>query len=166
LENLAQLGINGNFLIAQIVNFLVLFFILRAFAYKPLLNMLERRRVRIEEGMKAADQVRQQAETERAELMKQMDQERRAAQARVASVASESEKIRESILASAQAEAEEIKTKSRAEATAEREQMMRDMQRQIADLAVLAAERILGHELSNPTEQRRMVNDFIAGELK
>jgi F-type H+-transporting ATPase subunit b len=166
LENLAQLGINGNFLIAQIVNFLVLFFILRAFAYKPLLNMLERRRVRIEEGMKAADQVRQQAETERAELMKQMDQERRAAQARVASVASESEKIRESILASAQAEAEEIKTKSRTEATAEREQMMRDMQRQIADLAVLAAERILGHELSNPTEQRRMVNDFIAGELK
>ncbi len=166
MENLAQLGINGNFLIAQIVNFLVLFFILRAFAYKPLLNMLERRRVRIEEGMKAADQVRQQAETERAELMKQMDQERRAAQARVASVASESEKIRESILASAQAEAEEIKTKSRAEATAEREQMMRDMQRQIADLAVLAAERILGHELSNPTEQRRMVNDFIAGELK
>jgi F-type H+-transporting ATPase subunit b len=166
LENLAQLGINGNFLIAQIVNFLVLFFILRAFAYKPLLNMLERRRVRIEEGMKAADQVRQQAEAERAELMKQMDQERRAAQARVASVASESEKIRESILASAQAEAEEIKTKSRTEATAEREQMMRDMQRQIADLAVLAAERILGHELSNPTEQRRMVNDFIAGELK
>lgn len=166
MENLAQLGINGNFLIAQIVNFLVLFFILRAFAYKPLLNMLERRRVRIEEGMKAADQVRQQAEAERAELMKQMDQERRAAQARVASVASESEKIRESILASAQAEAEEIKAKSRADATAEREQMMRDMQRQIADLAVLAAERILGHELSNPTEQRRMVNDFIAGELK
>ena len=166
MENLAQLGINGNFLIAQIVNFIVLFLILRAFVYKPLLNMLEQRRVRIEEGMKAADQVRQQAEAERAELMKQMDQERRAAQARVASVASESEKIRESILASAQAEAEEIKAKSRAEATAEREQMMRDMQRQIADLAVLAAERILGHELSNPTEQRRMVNNFIAGELK
>jgi F-type H+-transporting ATPase subunit b len=84
----------------------------------------------------------------------------------VASVASETEKVRESILASAQAEAEELKAKSRAEAIAEREQMMRDMQRQIADLAVLAAERILGHELSNPTEQQRMVNDFIAGELK
>jgi F-type H+-transporting ATPase subunit b len=166
LENLSQLGINGNFLIAQIVNFIVLFLLLRMFAYKPLLNMLEQRRIRIEDGMKAADQVRQQAELERAELMKQMDQERRAAQARVASVASETEKVRESILASAQAEAEELKAKSRAEAIAEREQMMRDMQRQIADLAVLAAERILGHELSNPTEQQRMVNDFIAGELK
>lgn len=166
MENLSQLGINGNFLIAQIVNFIVLFLLLRTFAYKPLLNMLETRRKRIEDGMKAADQVRQQAESERAELMKQMDQERRAAQARVASVASETEKVRESILASAQAEAEEYKVKSRAEAVAEREQMMRDMQRQIADLAVLAAERILGHELSNPTEQRRMVNDFIAGELK
>lgn len=166
MENLAQLGINGNFLIAQIVNFIVLFLILRAFVYKPLLNMLEQRRVRIEEGMKAADQVRQQAEAERAELMKQMDQERRTAQARVASVASESEKIRESILASAHAEAEEIKTKSRAEAAAEREQMLRDLQQQIADLAVLAAERILRHELSSPAEQRRMVDNFIAGELK
>ncbi|QLQ05442.1 MAG: hypothetical protein HZY76_04645 [Anaerolineae bacterium] len=81
-------------------------------------------------------------------------------------MASESEKIRESILASAHAEAEEIKTKSRAEAAAEREQMLRDLQQQIADLAVLAAERILGHELSSPAEQRRMVDNFIAGELK
>ena len=44
--------------------------------------------------------------------------------------------------------------------------MLRDMQRQVADLAVLAAERILGHELSSPTEQKRMVNEFLASKLQ
>lgn len=116
--------------------------------------------------MKAADRARQAAETERAELMKKLDEERRAAQSRIAAVASDSEKVRESILATAQAEAEEIKAKARADASAERAQMLRDMQRQVADLAVLAAERILGHELTNPIEQKRMVNEFLASKLQ
>ena len=74
--------------------------------------------------------------------------------------------MRESILTTARAEAEDIKTKARAEASAERAQMLRDMQRQVADLAVLAAERILGHELTNPIEQKRMVNEFLASKLQ
>jgi len=166
LDIFGQLGINGAFLLAQIINFLILFFLLRRFLLKPVMNMLDARRQRIEDGMKAADRARQAAEAERTELMKKLDEERRAAQGRIAAVASDSEKVRESILTSARAEAEDIKTKARAEASAEREQMLRDMQRQVADLAVLAAERILGHELSNPTEQKRMVNDFLASKLQ
>ncbi|WP_423226130.1 F0F1 ATP synthase subunit B [Candidatus Amarolinea aalborgensis] len=166
MDIFGQLGINGAFLLAQIINFLILFFLLRRFLLKPVMNMLDARRQRIEDGMKAADRARQAAETERAELMKKLDEERRAAQSRIAAVASDSEKVRESILATAQAEAEEIKTKARADASAERAQMLRDMQRQVADLAVLAAERILGHELTNPIEQKRMVNEFLASKLQ
>ena len=45
-------------------------------------------------------------------------------------------------------------------------QKMTELQRQVADLAVLAAERILGHELTNPIEQKRMVNEFLASKLQ
>ena len=166
MDILGQLGINGSFLIAQIINFLVLFLLLRALLFGPIGRMLEQRRQRIEDGMKAADRVRQEAELERAELMKKLDAERREAQARIASVAGESEKVRENILAAAQAEAEEIKRKARAEAEAERQSMLRDVQRQIADLSVLAAERVIGRQLTDVTEQKRLISEFLASELK
>ena len=166
MDIFGQLGINGAFLLAQIINFLILFYLLRRFLLKPVMNMLDARRQRTEDGMKAADRARQAAEAERTELMKKLDEERRAAQSRIAAVAGDSEKVRESILTTARAEAEDIKTKARAEASAERAQMLPDMQRQVADLAVLAAARILGHELSSTTEQKRMVNEFLASKLQ
>ncbi len=49
------LGINGPFLIAQIVNFVLLLLLLRAFLYKPVLKMLESRKQRIAEGLQAAE---------------------------------------------------------------------------------------------------------------
>ncbi|MFH1180861.1 MAG: F0F1 ATP synthase subunit B [bacterium] len=46
------LGINWKILIGQIVNFAILFYLLKRFAFKPFLALLEKRRVKIEDGMK------------------------------------------------------------------------------------------------------------------
>ena len=43
MENLVKLGLNPAWLVAQIVNFILLLLILRAVAYKPILNMLDAR---------------------------------------------------------------------------------------------------------------------------
>ena len=74
MDIFGQLGINGAFLLAQIINFLILFYLLRRFLLKPVMNMLDARRQRIEDGMKAADRARQAAEAERTELMKKLDE--------------------------------------------------------------------------------------------
>ena len=71
------LGINGPFLIAQIVNFVLLLLLLRAFLYKPVLKMLESRKQRIAEGLQAAEVARREAEVERGQLQAQLDSERR-----------------------------------------------------------------------------------------
>ena len=73
---MAQLGINGPFLLAQIVNFIVLFLLLRRFLYPPLVKMLDERKQRIAEGLAAADVARKEAEEERAKLMVQITTER------------------------------------------------------------------------------------------
>ena len=46
-----QLGINGPFLLAQIVNFIVLFLLLRQFLFPPLLRMMDERKQRIADGL-------------------------------------------------------------------------------------------------------------------
>jgi F-type H+-transporting ATPase subunit b len=49
-----QFGVNWKLLIAQVVNFLLLLFILKRFAYGPIIQMLNDRRKKIDEGMKAS----------------------------------------------------------------------------------------------------------------
>src|SRR3989344_8262437 len=55
MEVLAKLGIDWKLLLAQAVNFAVLFWVLRRFAYQPMLDFLEKRTVRIERGLKDAE---------------------------------------------------------------------------------------------------------------
>ena len=44
MDALSSLVINGPFLLAQIVNFFVLLFLLQRFLFKPVVNMLESRK--------------------------------------------------------------------------------------------------------------------------
>lgn len=55
MEALANLGIDWKLLLAQAVNFLVLLFVLRRYAYRPMLEFLEKRSDRIEQGLKDAE---------------------------------------------------------------------------------------------------------------
>ncbi|MDD4989332.1 MAG: F0F1 ATP synthase subunit B [Candidatus Pacebacteria bacterium] len=55
-ELLSHLGIDWKLLLAQVVNFAILAFILTKFAYKPILGMLKTRRDDIEEGLKASEE--------------------------------------------------------------------------------------------------------------
>lgn len=64
MEILNQFGINPLLLAAQVVNFLILLFILKKFLYGPILKVLEERRKRIEESLKNAESIEQKlAET-------------------------------------------------------------------------------------------------------
>lgn len=55
MEVLAKLGVDWKLLLAQAVNFAVLFWVLRRFAYRPMLDFLEKRAARIEQGLKDAE---------------------------------------------------------------------------------------------------------------
>lgn len=158
---MAQLGINGPFLLAQIVNFIILFLLLRRFLFPPLLRMLDQRKQRIAEGLAAADIARKEAEAERARLMAQIEAERKEAQARIAAASAEAERVKAEIVAQAQREAEAIKAKAIAEAEAERQRILAEAHKQIAELTVLATERVVRRGLDE-TLQRRLIEDFLA----
>lgn len=67
---ITNFGINPYLLVAQIVNFLIIFYILKRFAYKPVLKLLEKRRQTIEEGQRNAEQAQ-------LALQKALDEEKR-----------------------------------------------------------------------------------------
>lgn len=166
MDALSSLGINGPFLLAQIFNFFVLLFVLRRFLYKPLVNMLETRKQRIADGLQAAEVARREAEAERAQLQSQLDSERREALDRIAAASKRGETLAAEIESGARQDAQKILEDARNEAIRERDRIIAEAQDQIAELAMLAAEKVLGRELSSRETQRAFVNEFLAAEGK
>lgn len=58
MEIISNFGLNPILLGAQIVNFLIVFFVLKKFLYKPILEVLNKRKVTIKEGLRAAEDAR------------------------------------------------------------------------------------------------------------
>ena len=94
-----MVDINGT-LIAQILNFFVLVLILAKFAYKPLLQIMEERKQRIENDLLQAQRAKEEAETLQADYAAQLQLARKEAQAIVeaAQKQAEAESIRERLV--------------------------------------------------------------------
>lgn len=155
------LGISPTLLISQIVNFSLLLVILRLVLYKPVLNMLDQRRERIAQSMKDAERVAaaaQEAEVEKARII---EEARREAQEVRAQSTRDAERIAQDIRARAETEATEIRMRAQEEAEKQADTVLTNANKEIADLAILATERLLGRELSNKAEQQRFVTEFL-----
>lgn len=156
------LGISGGLLVSQIVNFLLLMVILRMVLYRPVLNMLEARRERIAQSMKDAERASAAAGEAEQEKAKVLEEARREAQEIRAQANRDAEKIAQEVRSRAETESGEIRMKAQAEAQAQLDTALADANKQIADLAILATEQLLGRELAMKDEQERFVAEFLA----
>jgi F-type H+-transporting ATPase subunit b len=162
LEALGALGINGPFLLSQIVNFLILFVALRFLLWKPMLKMLNERKQRIAQGLEDAEQARkdrERAQAECEERIKQAEQERREI---LAKAAEEGEQAQAETLAQARARAERIIAEGKEAVELERQQMLAELRSQVAALSIAAANKLIGEALDGQ-RQRRLIDEFFSG---
>jgi len=161
LDILNNIGINPVFLLAQIVNFVVLAVLLRALLYGPITKMLDERRAKIEKGLEDARQAevaRANAETERQKIL---DGARAEAQKIRAEANQQAEQTAAKIRADAQAEAEKTKADALAELGGERNKMLSELRGQIAALAIAASNKLIGESLDR-ARQQALIADFFA----
>ena len=71
MEILENFGVNPVLLAAQIVNFIIVLFILKKFLYKPILDLLKKRQFTIKEGLKQAEATAKEAAAKAAEVNKE-----------------------------------------------------------------------------------------------
>lgn len=141
------LGINVLGLVVQAFNFGLLLFLLHRFAYKPLVGMLDQRAARIREAMERTEEIQRQAERTEAEFAERLSEARREGQAIVARANEAADRIRRDAEERARQEAEDFLRKARAEIERDRQQAVAELRAQVADLAVLAASRLVGTSL-------------------
>lgn len=161
MDPLGALGINGGFLIAQLVNFGIIFVLFTALAWRPIVRRLDERAMKIAKSLEDAEynaKARAEAEAEAARIIEQARREA----ARLADEArGRGDESAKSILAEAQREADAIKSKARADAEQQRNQLLAEMRGQVAALAMAAAQHLLGESLDEKRQQK-LVADFFA----
>jgi F-type H+-transporting ATPase subunit b len=163
LDALRPLGIDPALLIAYLINFAILLFLLRLFLYRPILNMMEERRQKIQASLDEADKVRQEADVQRADFQRELENARKTSQDAATRAAQETEKMREVILAEARQEAEQIREQARQQIELERQQAAADLQRQVVDLAVDLTRKVVGQTVAvNEQAQRQLISQFLS----
>ena len=154
-------GVDWPQLIAQIVSFSIVCFLLQRFAYKPVLSMLEQRRKQIEEGVANTKKIAYdlaQAETRRKEMLAQTSQQinKLLEEARAAAARVKDEETQKAVAA-----AEEILAKSREAAQQDYARMLADLKRELGRLVVQATTTVTGKILT-PEDQRRLDEETAA----
>ena len=145
----------------QVVNFLILLFLLNRFLFKPILARLDDRSARISKGLEDAEVAARDRELARAEREAAVAEARKEANEMIARATKIAEDTRNDILTSAREEAEKVSTRAREEIVAEKDRAMAEIRGQVADLALAAAGKLVRREMDDPT-QRRLVEEFLA----
>jgi F-type H+-transporting ATPase subunit b len=158
---LEGLGINLGYLISQIINFVLLLVLLRVFLYKPIVNMLDKRREKIRTDLEEADTARSQAEATKQEYERQLEEAREERRSILAQARDQADKMREEILRKARTEAQELVAKTEGEMEALRRQALAGAQDEIVELALAAAGKVVGETLDQKAH-RRLIQEFIA----
>lgn len=156
------LGINLGYVIVQIVTFLAMVIILRAWVFKPLLDMLERRRKTIAQGLedaRVASDARANAEKDAQEIIAKAQQE---ANAKVREASERAEQAAGEIQAAAEANVAELREAAKQEAEQSKRSILGELRGQVAALAIAAAQKIIGDALDEK-RQHELIDEFFSG---
>lgn len=155
------LGINAGFLVAQFVNFGVIFILLAVVAWRPMTRMLDNRAERIAKQLEDAEVAAKARANAEAEAAKIIEEARRNAAGFADEARSKGEESAQAVLADAHAEAEKIMAEARAKAEEERNRQLADLRGQVAALSMAAAQKLLVENLDEQ-RQKAQVDRFFA----
>ncbi len=148
------LGINLPSLLAQIVNFLILLGLLYLVAYKPVMRMLDERSRRIKESMDKTEDVNKQADQAEQEMTKRIAAASDEGQKLVEQAVKAGGEARRQAQLEAKKEAASIIARARAEIKRERDEAVGELRREFADLAVLAAGKVIDRSLDKESHRQ------------
>lgn len=152
-ELLTKLGIDWKLLIAQIVNFLVLLFVLWKFAYGPIVAMLEKRQKKIESGLKDAEDAHKKLAESTEKEKEILKKARTEAKDIIEKAHAQAEKGKSEIAGEAKTQAEKILANAKTEIEQEKLKTIAEIKSEIGGLVVAATEKIVGEKIDEKKDK-------------
>ena len=149
-----QFGWNTRLFLSQVISFIIVALVLKRFAYKPILAVLEERRQRVQEGLLNAEKIKQQlaeAEQRHSEILAKANAQ---AQKMIDEARESAEHVAERKQQEAVTAAEQIMAKAREASAIEHEKTMAELKRELGRLVVDTTAKVTGKVLTSEDQRR------------
>ena len=159
--------ISPSTVIFAMINFAILVVGLKVFLYKPVCNMPDSRREEVINNLNSAEEAKLEAQKLKDEYAAQIQNARAEAQDIINQAAKIGEQTKADIVTEAREEASRLTAKAQAEIAREKTEALNEIRNEIADLAVLAASKVVGKTI-DVADHQNMVDNFVkeVGEAK
>jgi len=160
-ETSNPLAIDPIVLLIQIVGFGILFLLLRAHLFKPLMGVIAQRQQEIAEGLDAGERAKGEMariDEEKAQILAEAREDGRE---QVRQAVQEGEQARQRILAEAREEMHALRERARQAIALEGEEAELALRQKVVDLALMAADKAVLRRL-DASLQKQVIDDFIS----
>jgi F-type H+-transporting ATPase subunit b len=154
--------INPGLIVWTILTFLIVLLILRATAWKPLLGALAAREEKIRASLQQAEEARQHALRLLDENKRQLAQAEEQAQRLMKEGREMGERLKAEIVDRAHTSSQQMIVQAKEAIQREKETALMQLRTEVADLAIIAAGKIIDANLDTP-KQRELVDGVIKG---
>ncbi len=154
MDILGSLGIDFKALLAQIINFLLLLFILKKFLYGPVVQMLDKRKKTIAEGLENAEKAKAMIEKTERETQEKINLAVQEADKVINEAKAQAKKEAEKIILSANETSTMMLEKTKKQIELEKEKIIADAKKDLSGLVMSAVEKIVESSPSKDDVER------------
>jgi F-type H+-transporting ATPase subunit b len=151
-------GVDWQHLIAQIISFSIVCFVLYRFAYRPVLAILEKRRQQIAEGLSNAEKIKAELARSEAQRQEKMAEVNAQATKMIEEARGAAKRVQEMETQKAITAAEQILVKAREAAERDHDRMLAELKREVGRLVVQTTATVTGKILT-PDDQQRLAEE-------
>jgi F-type H+-transporting ATPase subunit b len=149
----------------QVVIFVGLIFLLKKFAWKPILDAVNEREEGIKNALESAENARKEMQNLQADNQRILQEARAERDSMLKDAREMKEKMVADAKSEAQAQGQKMIEQAKAAIVSEKNAAMADLKSQVATLSLSIAEKVLKDELSNKESQTKLVEKLL-GDVK
>ncbi|MDD5527483.1 MAG: F0F1 ATP synthase subunit B [Patescibacteria group bacterium] len=146
-------GLDWRILIAQLINFAILFFILWKFAYKPMFKILDERKKKIETGLNYAARAEEKLKEIGEEEKKTMVAAKKEAAKFMEEAKKEAEESRKKQIEKTKEEIGQLINQEKENMRLEKAEVLASINREVAELVALTVEKVIEEKMSGQKDE-------------
>lgn len=148
MEILTTLGINPQVILANIISFLLLLWLLKKFMLAPLGSIIHDRKAEIESSYQKIAEETAKVEQAQTDLNNRLAAIEIEARSKIEEAGQQAAKLKDDILAEARAQAEQVKERGIQDIERERDKALQSIREHVANLVVQTGEKLLGEAIT------------------
>ena len=160
-----QIEVFHSLIFWSLISFAILFFLLKRFAFPPILEVLEERENKIRSEISDAKKLRQEAEEIKADLGKELKSAHEKAQTIIQMAGDESKKLQEKSIQETQSKVRQMQNDAEQEIQITRNKLLNEIRSYAAALTMASTEKVLKRSLSDD-DKKRLVDESIDEVLR